>query len=374
MRHVAFRRLTRALLLFAVALRGAAAQDAAGISLLGRVLREEDRPVPFARVTLTSLASGDAASREVLAGSDGRFVLRDVPEGAYRVVARQLGFRPQEAQVTVGGDASAPLTLRLERLAIALPAIVVAAGAQSCEEPAMQAGRDDPRLEALRALLAENGARIRALSAYPVESRFASRETFFLADGGVRAVQHDTVTAAIVSGAPEYRPGTVIRRGRAGSDESPYMIAVPGANALGSESFQRNHCFAFGGEEVVAGRRALRLLVAPALEALRTTDVAGTYFLDAESGVLLRSELTLTRLPRNASFTNVTLVTEYAEPIPGLALRWRVTNLQEYRPRRRATSESIVRAEQLLETLEFRFVGARPDGFPQRVEFPSGRP
>lgn len=341
-----------------------------GYPVAGAVLRDGGTPLPFARVTLMREGAADSVLREVVASADGRFVLRDISAGTYRVIARQIGFRPAEAAVIIADGAPAVLTLQMERLAIALPEVIVEASELSCADSAMRAGRDDPRLEVLRGLLVENSARISAfVRSYPIEVQMRSRMTTFGAAGEALLVKEDSLS---VVGKPgdDYRPGDVLQPRREGRRLLGYRINIPNMGAIGSPGFQRSHCFAFGGGEMIDGRPTLRLLVAPDGPALRVTDVAGAFYLDAQSGILRRSELSLTNIPRE-SLGQVTLETEFAEPFPGFALRRIATYTQQLLPGSRLNGMPVVRDVEVVETSGFRFVNARPDGAPPSVRFPT---
>jgi hypothetical protein len=347
------------------------AGSAGGQQVSGSVVREGDAPLAFARVTLIREGAADSVRSDVLASADGRFVLRDVAPGAYRLVVRQIGFRPVDAPLVVGNAAPAAIALRMERLAIALPEFVVAASALSCTDAAMLSGRDDPRLEVLRVLLVENSASINALlRAYPIEVQVRRRTTTYDTTGAQALVATDSA-AIVASPGGDYQPGTVLQPRREGRRLAGYRVNIPAMGAIGSAAFQRTHCFAFGGEDVVDGRRTLRLLVAPDGPALRVPDVAGTFHVDAETGILRRSELTLTNVPREASLGQVTLTTVFAEPIPGMALRVHTTNEQQLLPGSRLNGVPVAREVEVVETSGFRFVNVRPDGAPAYVRFPS---
>jgi len=83
-----------ALLLALVSVRGAAQQSASG-NLDGTVLSTGDKPVAGATIHIVRLDGANPA--DITSDANGRFTIRSVPPGLYRLTARRLGFR--EAQL-----------------------------------------------------------------------------------------------------------------------------------------------------------------------------------------------------------------------------------------------------------------------------------
>ncbi len=81
--------------------------DLRGVAISGRVVDASDRrPLANAMVTATP-ADGDHAQADTTTDSRGVFVLRDVPEGTWKVEASLAGFAP--AEVDVQAAAGAPV-------------------------------------------------------------------------------------------------------------------------------------------------------------------------------------------------------------------------------------------------------------------------
>lgn len=90
------RSASAAALLLSLAFSGAEAQQAPSGDLAGVVVRDGDTPVAGATLHIVRLDGANAA--DVTSDAAGRFVVRGVSPGLYRLTARRLGFR--EAQLT----------------------------------------------------------------------------------------------------------------------------------------------------------------------------------------------------------------------------------------------------------------------------------
>ncbi|HSJ09375.1 MAG TPA: TonB-dependent receptor [Longimicrobiales bacterium] len=90
-------------------------------ALRGVVLDDEGRPLAMAQVV--ALPGGG----ETLTGSDGRFMLRQLPPGEYRLRVALIGYAPVERAFRIGGGALEPLELRLKPSPLTLGGIQVTA-------------------------------------------------------------------------------------------------------------------------------------------------------------------------------------------------------------------------------------------------------
>jgi iron complex outermembrane receptor protein len=94
------------LLLLAVAF-ATAPEPPAGWALSGRVTDSTGAPIYGAQVVI------EEAHRSTSTDRDGRYVMRDVPEGVYGVSFRAIGFRPVIRRVTISDrDVTADVTLQ----------------------------------------------------------------------------------------------------------------------------------------------------------------------------------------------------------------------------------------------------------------------
>src|SRR2546426_3893660 len=97
----------------------AAASQAVGDTVAGRVADQDGRPVAGAYVIVTEL------HRVALTAADGTFALAGIPAGRYTVVVRQLGYAPLARELTVAGATS--LTVTLLRTSVTIEPVTVTA-------------------------------------------------------------------------------------------------------------------------------------------------------------------------------------------------------------------------------------------------------
>lgn len=88
--------------------------------LVGQVLDSAGVPIDSAEVTI------EATRRSAFTGRDGVFRFDDVRPARYTIVARKIGYAPDVRRIAVAGG-GASLTMRLNRIARGLPAVVTVA-------------------------------------------------------------------------------------------------------------------------------------------------------------------------------------------------------------------------------------------------------
>src|SRR5919106_6257541 len=118
--------------LFASQLAGAAeslaAQERGTGTVAGTVTRETEGS-PLAGVLVTVRDVGIST----ITGTDGRFVLQRVPEGAHTLVFRWPGYRPQEAQVQVTAETTQTVDVALVAHPVMLGEVIVEAPSRTPE-------------------------------------------------------------------------------------------------------------------------------------------------------------------------------------------------------------------------------------------------
>ena len=85
--------MKRLILVFAISLCLSSAAQAQGVqtgAIRGTVMDQQDRPVPGATVTATSLTL--QGSRTATSGIEGHYALTALPPGEYRIVIELSGF------------------------------------------------------------------------------------------------------------------------------------------------------------------------------------------------------------------------------------------------------------------------------------------
>jgi iron complex outermembrane receptor protein len=104
------------------------AQERGSGTVTGTVTRKSDG----SRLAAVSVSLRGAAASAVT-GTDGRFVLRRVPEGAQTLLFRWLGYQPQEAGVQVTAGGTHTVDVALEAVPITLGEIVVEGASRAPE-------------------------------------------------------------------------------------------------------------------------------------------------------------------------------------------------------------------------------------------------
>ena len=105
-----------------VLLLAAASGDAAGQGVLTGVVRDEEgRPLGQAQVVVLP------GLRQALTDAEGRFQLRQLPPGEYRLQVSLIGYAPAAREVRVGGGAIVPLEVSLRPTPLTLGGIEVTA-------------------------------------------------------------------------------------------------------------------------------------------------------------------------------------------------------------------------------------------------------
>lgn len=92
---------------------------AQGGTVTGQVASEGGEPVEGAIVQVIG------TNRRAVTDANGRYTLRDLPSGSYRVAARRIGFRRLEHPATVGANQTVTLDFRLVGSAVELEGVVV---------------------------------------------------------------------------------------------------------------------------------------------------------------------------------------------------------------------------------------------------------
>ena len=307
------RRAANAAAAILVALWGVAAQ--AQTTVVGRVF-----------VTGTNLPVGYAiifaapGNRELFANADGGFVLGNVGPGRLRITARRVGFAPVDTAIDVAGQDTVRVSLGLSLITIQLPA--VHSLAKACAHPGGTDAQIGLELAQLFDQVRENAIRNRLLSrSYPfeldVERKISRPEPLLEA----RFVTYYTVIRSS-DRAWRYAPGNMLgtREYEGGVFAGRWStITMPELADFADERFLLNHCFDFGGIEVIEGDSLLRVDFTPA-PIVHTPDVAGAIFLDSRTYQLRVTDLSLVNLTRQlrGQISGQSIRAHFKEVIPGV--------------------------------------------------------
>jgi len=241
-------------------------------------------------------AKPDIAER--FASADGRFTLRDVKPGRVALSARRIGYAPLDTTFDVAPGDSIRLHLELSLITIQLPA--VHALAQGCAHPGGPNTQLSAELEVLFDQVKQNADRHRLLSAsYPFEVIIERKITKPEPALEARFIAYDTVVRSSER-AWHYAPGNMLgtREIESGAFGGKWLtITMPELADFADQRFLENHCFDFGGIDVVGGDTLLRMDFAPA-PIVHTPDVGGTIFLDPKTYQLRELRLSLVNLSK----------------------------------------------------------------------------
>jgi hypothetical protein len=306
-----------------------------------------------------AIVSATPGSQELFTNSEGGFVLR-VSAGQVRITARRVGFTPLDTTITIVGRDTVRLSLALSLISIQLPPVYSLA--KSCAHPGGSDAQIGLELATLFDQVKENAVRNRLLSrSYPfeldVERKISKPEPLLEA----RFIAYDTVVLS--SNRPwRYAPGKMM-----GTREYPNgvfagrwsTITMPELADFADERFLLNHCFDFGGVEVVDGDSLLRVDFTPA-PVVHTPDVAGAIFLDAKTYQLRVTDLALVNLSRQlrGQLSGQSIRAHFMEVIPGVPVLNSVSSVVF--PKEEKNTVSREPSTENHRTLRVRFLQGRP--------------
>jgi hypothetical protein len=268
---------------------GARAQQTGATSVRG-VVRSGGEAVPYAVV---SLVPGHA---QRFTDDSGAFLITAVAPGRYRLLVRQIGFKPLDTTVVKVVGTPLEVTVSLERLAIELAEITVTAP-RRCTAPGPPDTAEGSNLAAVFDQLRQNAERYALLAdSYPFVLRIA--RAFVDYDGADQVVWSAADTVRFQSNArTRYRAGDVVGWGTGPARSRARIVNLPTLSDLADSAFLANHCFAFGGESERDGERLVQVQFRAA-DSLRTPDIDGEVELDARSYQVRRATIRLTRAGR----------------------------------------------------------------------------
>ncbi len=286
-RHVAYLLLVLAALGGHAA--GASAQQTGATSVRG-VVRSGGDAVPYAVV---SLVPGHG---QRFTDDSGAFLFSGVAPGTYRLLVRQIGFKPFDTTVTKLVGAPLAIAVRLERLAVELATITVTAPGR-CTAPGLPDTSLARDLSSVFDQLRQNAERFAFLAdSYPFRYRMARTFTDYDQADGVVWTASDTVEYQS-NARTRYRPGDVVGLGPGPERTRARVLKLPSLSDLADSALQASHCFTYGGTVERNGERLIRFAFRVA-ESVRTPDIEGEVELDAGSYQIRHATIRLTHAPR----------------------------------------------------------------------------
>jgi len=252
--------------------------------------------------------------------ADGKFVLRDVNPGRLSLSARHIGYTPLDTTLDVAAGDTIRLRLELSLITIQLPA--VRSLAQRCAHPGGVNTELSAELQVLFDQVKQNAERNRLLAAsYPfevvVERKITKPEPALEA----RFVAYDTVVRSSER-KWRYAPGNMLgtREFEPGVFGGKWLtVTMPELADFADQRFLENHCFDFGGVDVIDGDTLLRVDFVPA-PIVRTPDVGGTIFLDPKSYQLRMTLVSLVNLTKQlrSQISGQSIKVAFKEAIDGV--------------------------------------------------------
>ena len=302
--------MRRAILLALLVAAEVAAQQP-GVIVRGTLRGDGDFGLPYGIVSI------EPGGSERFTDLTGAFHFTGIAPGTAHVRARRLGYRPVDTLVNVSAD-MAPLTLRMERLAVTLETVRVTA-----RKPCVRGGAPDaasaPELAAIFEQLRENARRYRLVAArYP----FAYRAERRFEEPGLYSAQQQGVDTIVMASSSDwtYKPGQVVtdivvagRRER--------QMNLPGLPQFADDAFIAAHCFSYAGISTEHGRPLVQVDFQPKRN-LRHPDIEGSVFLDPERDYVIQRLVVSLTQPRRVVYglEGIDVTTVYRETKPPIVV------------------------------------------------------
>ena len=292
--------------------------------------------------------------------SDGRFILRDVPAGPLSLSVRHIGFSPLDTTIDVRAGDTLRLRLELPLITIQLPA--VHSLAQRCAHPGGNNVGLSAELEVLFDQVKQNADRNKLLStSYPYEVVIERKITKPEPALEARFVAYDTVVRSS-SRTWRYSPGNMLgtREFEPGVFGGKWLtVTMPELADFADERFLENHCFDYGGIDVINGDTLLRVDFNPA-PVVRTPDVGGTIFLDPKTYQLRLALMSLVNLTKQLrqQISGQTIRATFKEVVDGVPVVDVVSSVVF--PRENPKGPPLEPATEDQRALEVRFLKGKP--------------
>lgn len=311
--NVRFARSRAGLLVIAAAVLGAGrVAGAQGTSplLVGDVVGK-DGGVPLGHAMVTVLG----IQRQTFTSERGVFAFPALDPGKYRIRVVHIGYTPIEVSVTVPADSAPPrLRIELARLSVQLSTVrVVAKGV--CTVPGRPNPDVDPDFAAIVAQVRMNAEQYQFMSdSFPFKYKVEELFTSMHGDSSRTDATMETEQYRSDVHGWEYKVGDVIGYERDGRT----LMHLPTLRDFASYEFLNNHCFRYAGLDSTRDGMMIRIGFDVDVQ-IRTPDVSGSVLLDAKTYQIRRTELDLTKIPRDLpGVTAVHVTTVFGEISPSI--------------------------------------------------------
>ena len=308
--------------------------------------------VPYALVEL------DPSRGRQFTDDSGTFRFSAVPPGRYRLVARQVGFRPFDSTVVKVAGTPLAVAVELQPLVVELATITITT-TRECAAPGPPDSAAAPQLAALLGQIRENAERYAFLAdSYPFVFRLS--RTFTDYDIAGREVYASTDTIRYLSSSRvSYRPGQVLSMSRGAEHKLSPEIHLPTLSDFADSAFQANHCFYYAGTVDRDGGTYVRFDFVPS-QGLRTPDIEGEVYLDALSHQIRTTTIRLTRVARAMpGLLSTSSTITFAELYPNILILRRMEGELVPEPHSDVRSP-VVRSTELRQLLDVHFVRPLP--------------
>lgn len=339
-----------------VAINGAAQQSPRAVAdsgiVRGTVVAEATGHVlAYAIVEIPSL------KRATFANDRGQFVFGGLPTGKFKIKVRQLGFRATERDVAVGPRTVDGVRIELARITQIIPTLHVIDN-WACKSPGISKKATLATLTAFEQL-EQNAQRMRLLQEeFPFEVSAERLQVMRAVSGTDSLLRRDTIVIARPQRV-NYNPGNVLYRQTNAENAPEYFMQVPTLLDFADKAFQNNHCFVVAGIDSTHNGD-LRIDFKP-LDKLKTTDIAGSIFLNAATYQVRNAEFRMTSVPATIVGTRAfRFSTVYNELAPGLPVVDGVYAVTELDSRRFNNLFYLTVEEQ--SALGVKFFGKSPEG------------
>ena len=287
--------------------RDAAAQ---GALLIGDVVnRETGTPLGHSMVTVLP------NEHQTFTSDAGVFAFANMLPGRYRIRAAHIGYAPVEINVDVPEGAAPPrLRIALTHLSMQLATVRVTAAAK-CTNPGRPNPDTDPDFAAIVAQIRLNAEQYKLLAdsfpfTYQVEQVYRSMKgDSSKVDPKIERVSYRSDTHGW-----QYKMGDLIER----RGDGHTLMHLPVLSDFASYEFLNNHCFRYGGLEPTRSGALVRIDFQADVQ-IRTPDVDGSVFLDAQTYAIRRADLRLSKIPPGLpQVTAVQVQTIFGEISPNI--------------------------------------------------------
>jgi hypothetical protein len=285
--------------------------------------------------------------------SEGKFSFRVKP-GRYHVRVRQIGFAPKDTVITVLGDASPPLVVKMVSVPLVLSQVTVKARAH-CEVGGVDS--TDEVLWGMFSAVRENAVRELLLRrSYPFEYVVEVSLTDTPASG--RRPQKPALDTLIYRSDAilPYARGGIVFTDRTDPRGAWDRMRVPAMIDFADDNFVKSHCFDYGNTE--SGDYSISFMP---LDAIKVPDVSGTITIDTATYVVRTASVKLT-LPAQVApgFERLEVHTTYREFLPKVALPVVIETTQQYNTP--APDPMLFVASETQTIRSLRFLQRVPDG------------